>query len=105
MCNIGHVTNTDPVFELDEVRRVARKWAVDCGSRVAAKRTSRGWTRVQLAELVGTTEATIHRVESGVLAPRDYLKMAIAAALIAEVSELWPYPTRATVFAEARAVA
>jgi DNA-binding XRE family transcriptional regulator len=92
-----------PFFELDEVRRLARKWSIDCGVNVAAKRNERGWTRVQLASLVGTTEATIHRVEAGAVTPRDYLKMAIAAALATPVEQLWPYPDMAKVFAEAAA--
>lgn len=96
-------SNEDPFFDLDEVRRMARKWAVDCGSKVEAKRVERGWSRPRLAQLVGTTEATIHRVESGAVTPRDYLKMAIAAALATPVSELWPYPDTAAVFAGAAA--
>lgn len=91
----------EPFFDLDDVRRLARKWAIDCGAKVAAQRVERGWDRRKLASLVGTTEATIHRVESGVLAPRDYLKMAIAAALSVSVDQLWPYPNASTVFAEA----
>lgn len=96
-------TIPDPFFDLDEVRVMARKWAVDCGKRVEKARMGRQWDRRQLAGLVGTTEATIHRVESGVLAPRDYLKMAIAAALAVDVVELWPYPDRAAIFAGAAA--
>lgn len=97
------MTDDSPFFDLDEVRRMARKWAIDCGARVEDKRTERGWSRVQLANLVGTTEATIHRVESGVMSPRDYLKMAIAAALDTPVAVLWPYPDRAAVFTGAAA--
>lgn len=96
-------TNEAPFFDLDEVRRMARKWSIDCGSRVTAKRNERGWTRLTLANLVGTTEATIHRVESGAVTPRDYLKIAIAAALASPVEDLWPYPDAARVFAEAAA--
>lgn len=91
----------DPFFDLAEVRRFTRKWAIDCGAKVEGKRGERGWTRARFAQLVGTTEATIHRVETGVLAPRDYLKIAIAAALATPVADLWPYPDMATVFAAA----
>jgi DNA-binding XRE family transcriptional regulator len=93
----------EPFFELDAVRRMAAKWAVDCGHRVAEARTRLGWDRRTLAGLVGTTEATIHRVESGALNPRDHLKFAIASALSVEISEIWQYPTRERVFAEASA--
>lgn len=97
--------NTAPFLDLDDVRRLARKWAVDCGHRVEQRRTELGWDRRKLAALVGTTEATIHRVESGVMAPRDYLKMAIAAALAVDVATIWTYPTRTAVFEAAQAVA
>lgn len=93
----------EPFFDLEAVRVMARKWSIDCGTRVAKRRESFGWTRAQLAQLCGTTEATIHRVESGALAPRDYLKMAIAAALAEKVEVLWAYPTREAVFAGAAA--
>lgn len=99
------MTQDQPFFDLDDVRVLARKWAVDCGALVAGRRTEMGWTRQQLATLVGTTEATIHRVESGAVSPRDYLKMAIAAALAVPVEQLWPYPTAQTVFSNAAAVA
>lgn len=97
--------NPDPFFDLDDVRRLARKWAVDCGHLVEQRRVALGFDRRQLAAIVGTTEATIHRVESGVVAPRDYLKMAIAAALAIDVSSLWPYPARSAVFEAAEALA
>lgn len=93
----------DPFFELEDVRRMVSKWAVDCGRRVQDRRTALGWDRRQLAALVGTTEATIVRIEQGVLKPRDYLKLAVASALVVEVEDLWPYPRRADVFALAGA--
>ena len=91
----------EPFFDLDDVRVLARKWAIDCGTRIATRRTELGWNRATLATLVGTTEATIHRIESGAVSPRDYLKMAIAAALAVPVEQLWPYPSAQTVFTNA----
>lgn len=94
------MSNTqDPFFELGDVRRMVAKWAIDCGARVTDRRKSLGWDRPRLAELVGTTEATITRIEQGVINPRDYMKLAVAAALVVEVEDLWPYPRRADVFA------
>ncbi|MDO8391018.1 MAG: helix-turn-helix transcriptional regulator [Actinomycetota bacterium] len=92
-----------PFLDLEDVRRMVSKWAVDCGRRVQDRRTSLNWDRNRLATLVGTTEATITRVEQGVINPRDYMKLAIAAALVVEVEDLWPYPRRADVFALAPA--
>lgn len=93
----------EPFFELEDVRRMVAKWAVDCGRRVQDRRMSLDWDRRTLASLVGTTEATITRIEQGVLNPRDYMKLAVASALVVEVEELWPYPRRADVFALAPA--
>lgn len=86
-------------FDLDDVRRMVTKWAVDCGKRVKARRGELGWDRRQLAAMTGTTEATVHRIEAGTLNPRDHLKLVFAATLQVEVAELWPYPLRADVYA------
>jgi len=91
-------------LDLDGVRRLLGTWPVECGARVAARRVERGWDRSELAERVGTTEATIHRVESGKLTPRDYLKLAIAAALGSEVAEIWQFPDAASVHDRAASV-
>jgi DNA-binding XRE family transcriptional regulator len=79
---------------LDQYRRLASKWAIDCGARVQETRCVRGLSRQELASTVGTTEATIHRVESGSINPRDFLKFAIAAALQVSAAELWPLPAQ-----------
>lgn len=70
------------------------KWAVDCGRLVRLRRQELGWDRRTLAQLVGTTEPTMLRIEAGSLNPRDYMKFAIAAALATEVQQLWPFPAR-----------
>lgn len=87
-------------FDLDEMRRMVSKWAVDCGERVTNRRKELGWDRRQLAAMTGTTEATVHRVEEGKINPREHLKLIFAATLQVEVSDLWPYPTRADVYAK-----
>lgn len=97
-------TSSGRFFDLDDVRRLVGKWAIDCGTRVARRRADLGWDRQTLADLVGTTEATIHRIESGKLNPRDHMKLAVAAALQTEVVDLWPYPSRQAVY-ETAAVA
>jgi transcriptional regulator with XRE-family HTH domain len=82
----------EPESPIDVFRRVAQHWAIDCGGRVRAARRARGWSLLELADRVGTTEATIHRIEHGVLQPRDHMKLAVAAALEAPAAELWPLP-------------
>jgi DNA-binding XRE family transcriptional regulator len=85
-------------FDLADVRVLVGKWSIDCGQLVAKKRGALGWDQETLAQIVGTTRATIHRIEDGKLTPRDYMKLAIAAALQCEVGDLWPYPTRKSVY-------
>jgi DNA-binding XRE family transcriptional regulator len=46
-----------------------------------------------MASVTGTTEPTIQRIEHGHLNPRDNLRLAIAAALDADASDLWAYPS------------
>lgn len=96
--------NEDPALDLRDVRQMVAKWAIDCGRRLADRRTELKWDRRQLASLVGTTEATITRIEQGAINPRDHLKLALASALLVEVETLWPYPRRADVFAQASTV-
>lgn len=95
----------EPFLDTEDVRRLVSKWAIDCGGRVKARRELLGWDRRQLAALADTTEATIHRIESGALNPRDHLKVIIASALQVEAAELWPFPSREAVVEQAKAVA
>ena len=94
-----------PLVELDGARRVVAKWAVDCGSRVVARRKALGMDQETLAALAGTTKPTISRIESGQINPRDHLKLAIANALAVEVETIWPYLTRERLHSEIAAVA
>lgn len=92
-------TTGDPVVDLDEVRKLVSVWSVDCGARVAEWRRRLGWDRQRLARAAGCTEATIHRIESGKLHPRDHLKLAVAAALEVEVADIWEFPKRTALIA------
>lgn len=51
------------------------------GERVTARRSALGFSQRQLAELAGTTQATVWKVEHGKITPRDSLKIAIGRAL------------------------
>lgn len=72
------------------IERLVQRWITESGQRVADKRIARGMKRSQLAKKARSTEATIHRVEHGLIAPRDTLKIAIAEALQCQPGELWP---------------
>jgi len=86
-----------PLLDREALRdhmRAGGPWAIECGARVRKIRTDRGLTLDVVAALVDTTAATVSRIELGAALPSDRLRSAIAYALCAEVSELWPYPTR-----------
>lgn len=103
MCNIANMTHneTAPALDHEDVRRMVAKWAVDCGRRVQERRQLFSWDRRTLSELVGVSEPTMIRIEQGSINPRDYLKLSIAACLLCEVEDLWPYPRRTDVFGAA----
>lgn len=92
-------------FDADDLRHALDKWQLDCGKRVASRRSLLGVTPRDLADLTGTTQATISRIEAGSLNPRDILRVAIAGVLRCEVADLWPYPTCERIHDMAQAVA
>lgn len=69
------------------------EWRKGCGEAITRRRELFGLHRRELADMCSTTEATIIRIESGALAPKDELRMVIAAVLRCEVADLWRYPT------------
>jgi DNA-binding XRE family transcriptional regulator len=72
------------------IERLVQRWITESGERVAARRIELDMKRSGLARKAKTTEATIHRIEHGAIAPRDHLKIAIAQALQCQPGELWP---------------
>lgn len=60
------------------------------GRRVKRYRNARSQEEVAVA--VGVDQATISRLERGVLAPGDALKFRLAGYFGARVDELFPYP-------------
>jgi len=69
-------------------------WAKQCGLRVRKRRELLLFSLADLARYAETTLQTISRVERGELVPRDHLKGAIALALLDDMNNLWPWPTR-----------
>lgn len=92
-------------FDADDLRSAVAQWQQECGVRVANRRTIFGIHRRDLAALAGTTEATIQRIETGKLNPRDPLRFALAGVLRCEVADLWPYPPCTRIHDMAQAVA
>ena len=65
-------------------------WRFDSGDRLRQRRIGFGWSQDALASLVGVQSISISRFESGVQAPRDSTRLAIACALGCEVNDIWP---------------
>lgn len=62
------------------------------GERILTARLAAGVTQRGLAERIGRSQQWVSAVESGHLAPRDGERLSIAAALDADVNELFAYP-------------
>ncbi len=92
-------------FDIEELRTAISGWQTTCGQLIQQRRELLGVSRRDMADLVGTTEATMQRIESGKLNPRDPLRLAIAGVLRCEVADLWPYPTCRRIHDLAQAVA
>jgi len=74
----------------DRLHRLMDTWRFDSGDRLRQRRIGFGWSQDALASLVGVQSISISRFESGVQAPRDSTRLAIACALGCEVNDIWP---------------
>lgn len=63
------------------------------GSRVRAAREEQGISRTQLAAKAGLSYGTITSIEQGIRGAGDEVRLRLAAALQADVNELFSYPT------------
>lgn len=81
-------------MDLGVVKGLVRSRTELWGDAVVARRKLFGLNQRQFAALVdGVTVQTISKVENGEIIPRDYLKVAIAAALRTDAATLFPLPT------------
>lgn len=62
------------------------------GKAIRARREELGLSRSQLATKVCVQNETIYRIERGQFAGSEATRMAIAAALAVEVSDLYAFP-------------
>lgn len=76
---------------LDEHAKIV--WA----NRLDARMQGLGVSTQALADGAGTTYQTIWKVLRGEIYPKEYLRIAIALALGAEVEEIFPMPNRAKI--------
>lgn len=95
--------NVGPIYSHEDLRRQLgpkSHWAIRCGALVRKRRTDLGLSLEQVAVLCDVSVNTVHKVETGALVPRDYLRAAVSFALALEVTDLWP-PMRRAELAEA----
>jgi transcriptional regulator with XRE-family HTH domain len=62
------------------------------GAEIRRLRTERGWTILELARRADSQPAHISRIERGINAPSDELRMRVAAALGVRVEQIFTYP-------------
>lgn len=95
----------EPPFDRTELKRAVTRWSTDCGKRLATIRNERGLTRDQLAQLAGIAPATLSRIETGTITPRDDLRWILAELVAQPVGAIWPEPTRETIALHKRTAA
>jgi transcriptional regulator with XRE-family HTH domain len=84
---------TSPLLDSKQLQRLVDNWLMDCGRRVRLRREALGITRSQLAAATGITPESVSRLERGMQAPRDNVRVAIAHVLGVEAEEIWrPIP-------------
>lgn len=79
-----------PLLDPDLLRAATLHWRNECGREIKRRRIARGWSQKQFASLVGVTSMSMSRFESGIQAPRDSVRLAIACSLSCEVNDIWP---------------
>lgn len=83
-----------PMLDARRLRRAVSDWSFEAGRRIAVRRRELGWKQNKLAGLVGVRVTSISKFELGIATPKDSTRWAIACALMVEVNELWPQPSR-----------
>lgn len=94
-----------PLLSETRLRAAVRQWARESGKRMQAKRKALKMRQSTLAGAAGVSTQTVSKAELGEIVPKDQVRIAIAAALLCEVDEIWPYPQRADIWAQAREIA
>lgn len=88
-------TDTPQAARTQAIRAVLKDHSkVVWSNRLDARMQAMGVSVTVLAEGAGTTYQTLWKLLRGELYPKEYLRIAIALALGAEVEQLFPMPTR-----------
>ncbi len=95
MVYIALMAAATPLLDLSALRaHLSGEWVRSCGQRVRHRRESFGWSQASLGALVGVGVTTVSKIENGEIAPRDYLRLALAQALGCAVEDLYPWPSK-----------
>jgi DNA-binding XRE family transcriptional regulator len=97
--------NQAPLLDPPQLRRLVSLWLLDSGMRVRQRRQALNLSRASLARAVNVTPESISRLERGLQAPRDTVRVAIAHALSCDVEDIWKPLPRYQVDLVARKVA
>ena len=69
-------------------------WAKQRGTQVRQRRMRLGLTQIELANRCGVREATIHRIEMGIIVPSDRLRAVLGYVLESSPEAIWSFPSR-----------
>lgn len=94
---------TNPFLDEQRLSVAVNDWAKQSGRRLQQHRARLKLSQKRLAAMVGVVPQTISKAELGLIVPKDAVRMAIAASLLCEVGDIWPYPERTYITSVARA--
>lgn len=95
----------NPVLNEQRLKAAVAAWARESGKRMQVRRKALGLSQGAVAAGVGVRTQTISKAELGQIVPKDAVRLSIAAVLLCEVGDIWPYPDRSDVMQLAREVA
>lgn len=92
--SVVRTRDLEPVVDIVKLRVYLREQACTrWPDRLQFAMKTTKCSAAQLAARSGTTPQTIDKVLKGQIVPREYLRVAIACALGAEVADLFPLPS------------
>lgn len=82
------------MLDARRLRKAVSDWSYEAGRRIAKRRRELGMNQHELADLVGVRFTSISKFELGIATPKDSTRWALACALMTDIDELWPAPSR-----------
>lgn len=95
---------TAPLLDERRLRIAVDAWELECAKRLRTRRLELGLSQTALAEAAGVRDTAISKFENAQVMPRDRVRVALAFALICEVSDIWPPMERAEAWASSRSL-